>query len=258
MFGLILVVAVMTAPTPQPSASPAPALKTIASVRANSRCAEIITHANSAINTTLDDDVVVSKTITTLRFIDLDDGNAIHRRNGFNSLGDLAKTLMEQARAGDNEVKRLRAVAAATKDTQAAKDLKDFADELGGALWRQQKIARDLNGYLAYEDFQDMATVDESEAKANQATVGVADPLQQAPVGIPGQQSPVYPYGPNAGQPEPVVPPHLGHEAYTPTATEYAHAAADDFESRIPDIVLDESHAASHIDGALSGCGSEP
>ena len=121
MFGPILVAALLTAPTPQPSASPA--LKTIASVRASSRCAEIITHANSAIGTTLDNDAIVSKTITTLRLLNLDDGNAIHRRNGFNTLGDLAKTLMQQARAADDEVKRLRALAAKTKDPQEAKDL---------------------------------------------------------------------------------------------------------------------------------------
>ncbi len=253
MFGPILVVAVLTAPTPQPSASPA--LKTIASVRANTRCAEIITHANSAINTTLDNDGVLSKTITTLRLIDLDDGNAIHRRNGFNALGDLAKTLTMQARAGDDEVKRLRALASKSKDPQEAKDLKDFADELGGALWRQQKVARDLNGYLAYEDFQDMAAVDESQAKANQGVFGVSDPMQQQ-VPLPGQPSPVYGYGPNVGQPAPVFPPHLGHEVNTPTATQYAKAAADDFQSRIPDIVLDENHAAGKIDGALSGCSS--
>jgi len=253
MFGPILVAALLTAPTPQPSASPA--LKTIASVRASSRCAEIITHANSAIGTTLDNDAIVSKTITTLRLLNLDDGNAIHRRNGFNTLGDLAKTLMQQARAADDEVKRLRALAAKTKDPQEAKDLKDFADELGGALWRQQRIARDLNGYLAYEDFQDMATVDESQAKANQALFGVSDPLQQQPVGIPGQGSPVIQYGPNVGQPAPVFPPHLGHEVNTPTATQYAKAAADDFQNRIADIVLDENHAAGHVDGALAGCG---
>jgi hypothetical protein len=257
MFGPILFVAVMTAPTPQPSATPA--LKTIVSVRASSRCAEMITHANSAIGTTLDNDAVVSKTITTLRLLNLDDGNPINRRKGFNALGDLAKKLMQQARAGDDEVKRLRKLAASEKTTNPdeAKAVKDFADELGGALWRQQKIARDLNGYLAYEDFRDMAQWDEGQQAMNRATFGVPDPLQQTPKGIPGSQDVAY--GPNAGEPAPsrYMPPHLGHEPNQPTATEYARAAADDFQSRIPDIVSDESHAAGHIDGAFSRCSSE-
>jgi|SRR5579884_2417140 len=257
MFGPILVVAIMTAPAPQPSATPA--LKTIASVRASSRCAEMITHANSAIGTALDNDAVVSKTITTLRLINLDDGNPINRHKGFSALGDLAKKLMQQARSGDDEVKRLRKLAASEKTSNAdeAKEIKDFADELGGALWRQQKIARDLNGYLAYEDFHDMAQWDESQQAMNRAAFGVPDPLTEMPDGMRGRQ--VVGSGPNAGEPAPsmYLPPHLGHELNQPTATQYARAAADDFESRIPDIVMDENHAATHVDGAFSRCNSQ-
>lgn len=239
-------------PSPQPSATPA--LKTIASVRANSRCAAIITHANSAIVTALDNDSLIGQTITMLRITDLDDGNAIHRRNGLNSLGDLAKKLMQQSRAGDDEVKRLRKLAAESKDPQEAKELKQFADQLGGALWRQQKIARDLNGYLAYEDFRDMSKVDESQGQINQAVFGVRDPEQERPTVLPGPQGPVYGSGPNAGQPAPSLPEHIGHEAYQPTSNQYAQAAAKDFQQRIPDIIIDENHAATHVDGALVGC----
>ncbi|HZZ65739.1 MAG TPA: hypothetical protein VFE17_09595 [Candidatus Baltobacteraceae bacterium] len=255
MFGpIIFFAALLTAPAPSAQPSAAPALKTIASVRSTARCAEIITHANSAITTTLDDDAVLAKTITMLHFVDLDDGNAIHRRNRFNEIGDLAKTLMLQSRSGDNEVKRLRALAKTAKDPAQAKDLKDFADELGGALWRQQKVARDLNGYLAYEDYRDMATLDESQRKANEGVFGVADPMQQTPTVNPGARGPVVGYGPDTGQPAIDTPRGLLPHANDPTATDYARAAADDFARRIPDIVLDENHAASHIDGALAGC----
>jgi hypothetical protein len=250
MFGPILVAALLTAPSPQPTASPA--LKTIASVRASARCAEIITHANSAIGTTLDNDAVLGKTITTLRFINLDDGNPIHRRNGLNSLGDLAKTLMQQARSGDNEVKRLRALAAKTKDPKAAKDLKDFADELGGALWRQQKIARDLNGYLAYEDFRDMATPDESQRQAMEGASAPRDAFSRNPAPRQGNI-----YDPNTSATPPNWAPGLMPGPNTPTATQYAKAAADDFQNRISDIVIDENHAATHVDGALSGCSNQ-
>lgn len=239
-------------PAPQPTATPA--LKTIATVRATSRCAAIITHANSAIATTLDNDAIIGQTITTLRMTDLDDGNAIHRRNGLNSLGNLAKKLMEQARAGDDEVKRLRKIAAETKDPQDAKALKDFADELGGALWRQQKIARDLNGFLAYEDFRDMSSLDESQKQANQAVFGVADPMQQRPVDIPGQGGPVIASGPDAGQAAPAFPPHFGHEPNQPSADDYERDAAQDFQQRVSDILVDENHAATHVDGAINGC----
>lgn len=244
MFGPILVVAVLTAPAP--AATAAPTLKTIASVRSSSRCAEIITHANSAIQTTLDNDAVLSKTITTLRLTDLDDGNPIHRRNGLQSLGTLASTLMKQARSGDDEVKRLRALAAKTKDPKEAKALKDFADELGGALWRQQKVARDLNGYLAYEDFRDMAQWSDSDKALNQSVFGVSDPQAQMPTDFAFRSSDGSVYSP--------MHPKMGHDPNEPTSNQYARAAADDFQSRIPDIVFDENQAASRIDGALGNC----
>lgn len=257
---LAAVLAINTSPVVHPAAtaspdpSATPALKTIASVRANTRCASIITHANSAIVSTLNDDALIGQTITMLRLTDLDDGNAIHRRNGLNSLGDLAKKLMQQSRAADDEVKLLRKLAADSKDPQEGKDLKKFADELGGALWRQQKVARDLNGFLAYEDFRDMSTVDESQQQINQAVFGVSDPMKERPTVIPGPQGPVYNSGPNTGEPAPAYPPHIGHEEYQPTSNDYAQMAAKDFQGRIPDIVIDENHAAQNVDGALAGC----
>ncbi len=190
--------------------------------------------------------MVIGKTITMLRLLNLDDGNPIHRRNGFTQLGDLAKTLTQQSRAADDEVKRLRAMAASSKDAQEGKDLKAFADELGGALWRQQKVARDLNGYLAYEDFHEMAQWSEADQKLNHSVFGVDDPLAQMPTDFQVRDKNGLPWSP--------MHPHMGHDPNEPTATEYARAAADDFQKRVPDIVQDESHAAAHVDGALAGC----
>jgi hypothetical protein len=238
-----LIVAVLPppAPAPAPSASAAPQLKTIATIRVSPRCASIITHANSAISTTLSNDQIIGQTISTLRLTNLDDGNAIHRHNGLQALGDLAKNLMQASRSGDDEVKRLRKLAAETKDPDSAKALKDFANELGGALWRQQKVARDLNGFLAYQDFHEMTQWDESQKAMNQATFGVPDPLTQAPTDFQ-----------RVGAPTPH--PHLGHESGDASATQQAKWAADDFQSRIPDILRDENLAAGNIDGAIKGC----
>jgi hypothetical protein len=242
--GAALVVAVIpppaSAPAPQPSATPA--LKTIATVRASSRCAAIITHANSAISTTLTNDQVIGQTISTLRFIDLDDGNALHRKKAMDALGNLAKSLMQQARSGDDEVKRLRKIASETKNPDEAKALKDFADELGGALWSQQKLARDLNGFLAYQDFREMAQWSDSAKQMNRATFGVDDPLTQPPRDFQAQSQFNAP------------PPMLGHDPNEATATQQAKWAADDFETRIPTIMRDENQAAGKIDGAIAGC----
>ena len=232
-----------TAPTSQPSASPA--LKTIATVRASARCAAIITHANSAISTTLDNDAVIASTITQLRLTNLDDGNPLHRKHGLDALGDLAKRLMMQSRAGDDEVKRLRKVAAQTKDPNEAKALKEFADTLGGALWSQQKVARDLNGFLAYQDFRDMSQFDEGQQESNEAIFGSADPLAHRTTRLPDQAQ-------SANMA--TAPPAIGHDPNEATATEQAKLAADDFEKRIPVIVRDENLAAGRVDGAIQGC----
>lgn len=246
MLDLVVLAAVLsTAAVPSPQPSPTPVLKTIASVRASARCADIITHANTAIDKTLNNDLVIHQTITALRLTDLDETNEIHRRNSLNALGDMAKTMMQQARSGDDEVKRLRDVAKKTKDPAEAKALKDFADELGGALWRQQTIARDMNGFLAYVDFHDMTQWSESDQNMNQAVFGVRDPLNENPIDFGGNAS-GYQWRPR--------PPALGHDPYAPTPGQQAHWAADDFEKRIPDIVLDESHAANQVDTALGGC----
>jgi hypothetical protein len=242
-----LILAVLPATNPSPNPSPTPALKTIANVRSSTRCATIITHANAAISNALSNDQVIGQTISTLRLTNLDDGNPIHRRNGLQALGDLAKTLMLAARSGDDEVKRLRKLAAESKDPDEAKALKDFADELGGALWSQQKVARDLNGFLAYQDFKDMTTLDESQKQAMEGTVGVADPFSGE---LPKEAQHL-----NArGQVDNTMPPMFGHDPREATATQQAKWAADDFQSRIPVIMRDENMAAGKVDDAIKGC----
>ncbi|MDQ2871763.1 MAG: hypothetical protein M3R35_01390 [Candidatus Eremiobacteraeota bacterium] len=237
-----LIASVLPAP-PHPDATPTP-LKEIGHVHASAACAEIATHANSAITTALRDDVVLSQTIAKLRDVTLDDGNAIHRHNGLNALGDYAKTLMQQSRAGDREVQRLRELAAKSNDPTQKKDLKAFADVLGGALWRQQKVARDLNGFLAATDMRDMAGWDESETQANQSVLGVADPSRAL---VPGESRNSALINSNVGYAIPEKDPRI-------RATDEARAAATDFENRIPDISNDEGQAANLVTGAVTGC----
>jgi len=233
---------------PAPAASPVPPLKVIANVRSTPRCTDIVTHANTAIGATLNNDLVIAQTVTRLRAVNLDDGNPIHRRNGLNALGDLAKSLMMQSRSADDEVKRLRKLAKTSTDPQEAVDLKAFADELGGALWRQQTIARDLNGYLATIDFRDMAKFDDAQQNMNMAVFGVPDPIEDPlHVQMNGQVVP-YMWRP------PMMPYLPGHDPTEPTATQEAQAAAKDFEARESGIATDEGQAATHVNGALKNC----
>lgn len=240
------------APRPAATAPPAPQLKEIVHVHASAHCAEIATHANSAISTDLHNDEVLSQTISQLRAVNLDDGNPIHRNNALARLGDLAKSLMQQAIAGDKEVKRLRDLAVSTTDPEQKKELKAFADALGGALWRQHKVARDLNGFLASVDFHDMKQLDESQTAMNNAVFGVPDPTTEYPGDVNGaMQSPARESAiGQGGRDLQRQPPMFGE----PSLTSQARAAADDFQARVPDISNDEAIAANHITGAVSGC----
>ncbi len=242
-----LIAVALPAANPSPSPAPTSALKTIANVRSSTRCASIIMHANGAITSALSNDQVIGQTISTLRLTNLDDGNPIHRRNGLAALGDLAKSLLQTARSGDDEVKRLRKLASETKDPNEAKALKDFADELGGALWSQQKVARDLNGFLAYTDFRDMSKLDESQKQAMQGTIGVDDPFSGE---VPKEEQRYNAQGQVVGN----FPPMLGHDPSEATTTQQAKWAADDFQGRIPLIMNDENDAAGKVDNAINGC----
>ena len=247
VFAALTAATASPSPVPSPSTAPKPALKEIAAVRASASCGEIVTHANSAIAGALRNDAVVGQTISRLRTVDLDDGNSIHRRNGLQALGDYAKTLMQQSRSADNEVKRLRTLAEKSADPLQKKELKAFADELGGALWRQQKIARDLNGFLASVDFRDMMALDEDQRKANVAALGVEDPSIDQPA--------------EWGRTDPQVRDSRlrdgshGFAARQSTATAQAKAAASDFQSRVEAIATDEALAAGHAsNGAFNAC----
>lgn len=250
-FGAAMVPA-SPAPSPTPTATPAPLLKTIAHVRAKASCARIVTHANSAIVSALRNDAELDRTVSLLRTVDLDDGNPIHRFRDLNAIAGYASSLVENAISGKSEVERLRALAAKSTDPVQKKELKAFADALGGALWRQQKIARDLNGYVAYVNFHDIAKLDRSERLENEALFGVPDSRTiVAPMDV------VITTGPGETNQDlnsyyrPIAP--ISHDP-SETATQQARAAAADLVRRLPAISGDESRAADDVTGAFSGC----
>lgn len=233
MFAPFFVLLALASAAPTPAPVNRPPLREIGRVRASASCASLAIHANSAISSALHSDLLVGQTMSRLREVDLD-GSPVTRRNGLQQLGKLAKDLRAEAVTGVGEVKRLRELAAKSTDPTQKKELKNFADSLGGALYRQKKIANDLNGFLAAMDYHDMANFTESQQEINRSTVGqsdarITDPVEKAR--------------------------SIGHNprAQTP-ANELAKEAADDFQQRVTDITNDESLAAEHTDGAVSGC----
>jgi hypothetical protein len=241
---LILLATLATAsPSPAPVDSPDP-LKVIVTVRSSTLCSQFADHANAAIAATLQNDATLGSVVNTLRVPDLA-GNPIERRNMMLRLAELADSIAKQYKAGIGEVKSLRALQSQTNDPQEKVELKAAADALGGALYRQHLIGRDLDGFLAYEYAADMRRPDDDDMmpqmmQATSADVGPYYYAAKAPTWL--------------AQPEPVSPSILaGHESLSDDA-EMAASASHDFASRLPAITGDELTAADHFTEAAGGC----
>ncbi|MFN2528074.1 MAG: hypothetical protein ABR584_05095 [Candidatus Baltobacteraceae bacterium] len=228
-------------PTPAPLA-----LKEIGHVKATAACAELALHANTAISSALRNDAVVGNTIAKLQNLKLD-GNAVTRRNDLQAMGDLAKDLHGRAVYGIAEVKKLREIAEKSTDAVQKKELKDFADELGGALYRQKKIAQDLNGLLATYDYHDMRP--SSDELTNYGMTAQPLLVSRTSAQPASEQS-------SKNTDLRSYPSQPGHSVFdsSHTDTELAQFAASDFMLRVPDITNDEALAANHAEGAVSGC----
>jgi hypothetical protein len=162
MFLLLpILVALAADPTPAPSSGARPTpLTEIGRVRALPACVPIVAHANGAITEALENDRTFSVMTTNLRGTDFDKLNLIQRRNALERMLRQAEAIAKAAKAGDAEVKRLREYAVNSPDPKRKEELKTFADALGGAIYRQQKAAvevqRDILIMRSRDDAQEM------------------------------------------------------------------------------------------------------
>ncbi|HET9029525.1 MAG TPA: hypothetical protein VFN49_05055, partial [Candidatus Aquilonibacter sp.] len=161
MLALILAITAATAsPAPSPAVSPSPSasagpLKTIVTVRSTTFCEQMATHLNSAITSAVTNDQTLGTTILTLRSNDLA-GSDLSRQHEIHRLQDLADGIYRNYRSGLGEVGRLRALAKSAQDADEKVQLKAAADALGGVLYRQHLLQRDLDGFVAYLYAADM------------------------------------------------------------------------------------------------------
>jgi deoxyribodipyrimidine photolyase len=245
MVASLILLATLATPAAAPTSTPGP-LKVIATVRSSSLCSKFATHANAAIGAALQNDSTLGTLVFTLKAPDLA-GNPIQRRNMLQHLSDLADDLAKQYKTGMGEIKALRGLEKQTKDPNEKTELKASADALGGALYRQHLIGRDLDGFIAYEYAADMRRPDDTDmlpemvrANSGELVGGIYSYRPEAPTWIP--------------QPTPLTPNMLaGHETLEEDA-EMAMNASKDFASRLPAITADEVTAAGHFDQAAGGC----
>jgi len=244
---LALLLAVMTA-SPLPSPTPEP-LKTILTVRSTTFCGEFATHVNNAIGNATRNDENLGKLIQTLRAPNLG-GNEMERRLERMRLNNTADAMYREYRSGEDEVNHLRALAKSATDPEQKADLTASADALGGVLYRQHLIQRDMDGFLAYLDAGEMrGSTNDLRLSDEAASPGVHPRSERTGFLAPA------PYWIPQG-----VPSNLQQDMLLPgdeSATDdlrMARAASHDFESRLAAIFSDELNAGGHISSASDHC----
>lgn len=239
MVALLLAVLVGASPAPSPSASAAP-LKTIVTVKSSAFCGAFAVHVNSAITSAVGNDQTLAATIVSLRSGDLGE-NEIRRQAEITRLLALGDTIYKAYRSGEFEVTQLRALAAKETDPDEKAAIKDAADALGGALYRQHLAQRDLDGFVAYLQTGDIRDGMDWDYPDQPHNVGGSIPMSQVPMTF---------WTPEGWDTTGVG---VGKESWHDDAA-MASAAADDFQKRLPAILLDEMNAGRHIEAAGDHC----
>jgi len=216
------------APAPTSSAKPTP-LTEIGRVRALPICTPIVVHANSAITTTLDNDRQLAIITLNLKNVDFERMNDLQRRNALESLMKVAGAIRVQSASADSQVKKLREYAKASPDPQRQAELKAFADAIGGAIYRQKKVAVEM--------MRDVTVIQgRTEAAEARAIQDRDNPnAENRTVGTTSLQRPVMP----------APPAHFN---------ETMRRIAQDLEENNQAILSDEGIAADHSIAATAGC----
>jgi hypothetical protein len=238
---LAIVLAVVTASAPSPS--PTPLLKTIVTVKSSPLCGEFAAHTNAAIGSTIQNDQNLGTTILTLRSTDLA-GSSLDRLAEIHRLSSLADSIYKQYRMGEKEVNELRDLAKQATDPDEKTELKAAADALGGALYRQHLIQRDLDGFVSFLEASDMMVDDSAD--------GPRHPMTQDMPGANPQELSSY-WVPQVQWAMTHPPLMVGTESLDDDLV-MAKAASSDFQDRMPAVMKDELTAGSHIEQAADHC----
>ncbi len=237
------IVPATTTPPPSPAPGSVQPLKLIVRIRATNRCAKIAAHSNGAIDAALRADQTLTNTISALRTVDLD-SNGLTRTHGLHRLEDLGSAIAHAVRRGSQEISALRALAAKETDPVKKQQLLDFVNALGGAIYRQQQIGRDLDGFVAGRYAKSLYHVSEDEEKMNIFT-------QHRRTFTPMQGSGILTIdsAPDRLGNDPVTMPYVN-----PTDTQAAHMAANYYFQRQVNVSNDEATAAHAILAVAGGC----
>ncbi|MGB8267029.1 MAG: hypothetical protein WCE44_11930 [Candidatus Velthaea sp.] len=211
---------------PAADASPTP-LKQIGRVR-TSVCSTIVVHANSAIDDALANDAAVRSLAVQLATANIADATDLAKRKVINAIENAVSKLRETALAGEGEVRRLRQLAADSPEPRKT-ELRQFADAIGGALYRQRMIAIDTQRLIVIQQGRESV---QNQNAMYAGTGTTADATGRTP--------------------DPVI-----EQTATAKQADYDQAfktVAADIVERSKLILSDEGIAADHGLGATTGC----
>jgi hypothetical protein len=217
------------APAAGASATSAPvtALKQIGRVRARTVfCQTVLDHARITTAAALDNDSVIAETSVYLSRADLDE-NAMAKPKAVWDLQRSYEALMGRAHDAIDETKALRKAAddAPTPEQKAA--LIEYADAIGGALHRQEIVAKDYREFAVFLEANDPVSWQQHDRDLIAASV-----------------FPMLPWN-RAMDPRDRVPAQLADLA----KAEAVHLT--DIHER---VIEDEVHAGTSVDAALGPC----
>jgi hypothetical protein len=227
---LPLVVALASTPSPVPASTARPTpLTEIGRVRTTPICTTIVVHANGAITSALDNDRALAILTTNLMNTDFDRLNSLQRRNAIEEMMKQAGNIRINGKLADGEIKQLRAMAQASTDPARKAELKAFADALGGAIYRQTKVAaefmRDVTIVQGREDAREVRDIRERNNPPPEGLASMSMASQRA------------------GMPDPP-------KSYN----QVMRSVAADLSDLSTGIIADEGVAADHSIAATSGC----
>jgi len=235
---------VLASPSPTPTPSP---LKTIVTVKASAFCGALAAHVNAAITSAVNNDQSLGNAITVLHSNGLA-GSVLDREREIHRLEDLGDSIYKSYRSGEAEVKQLRDLASKASDPAEKASLTEAADALGGALYRQHLVQRDLQGFTAFLDASDMMS--DFDGKAGEMVTPEMAYEEQNDMAFRQQPTAYWLPGTYAN---PQTGSLVGHESGDQDV-EMAQAASNDFRGRMGAIFLDEMNAGNHIATAGSVC----
>jgi hypothetical protein len=225
---LVLAPPLSHVPAPSPSPSEKPLLE-IGRVRATTPfCRKMADQASGAVDTALFADRQIVSFSAALRKVDLD-SSQLAKYRGTEDVRKRYASLRATAVEGERQLKLFREEAKAAETEEQRVALVSFADALGGAVFRQKKLAEDLGRYLAFLDASEPLSEEDH------------DRIQKAILANAG--NPAAPHDPFGDLN--MVPETLSHSA---------RGAADELDLRALAIGKDEDVAADRIDAAFKGC----